>query len=89
MPSVRLRFVDTNDSLVSRVICGVELGPAYSHVEAVTPEGRCLGALTDSGAPSRPSSYDTTWSQQLFSTRRDRPASRSLLWLPANQKNSG
>jgi hypothetical protein len=66
MPSVRLRFVDTNDSLVSRVIRGAELGLAYSQVEAVTPDGLFLGALSGGGVQSRPSSYDTTWSQQLF-----------------------
>ena len=66
MPSVRLRFVDTNDGLVSRVIRGAELGLAYSHVEAVTPNGLYLGALSDGGVQARPSSYDTTWSQQLF-----------------------
>jgi hypothetical protein len=64
--AVRLRFVDTNDSLVSRVIRGAELGFAYSHVEAVTPDGQYLGALSDGGVQSRPSTYDTTWTRQLF-----------------------
>lgn len=64
--AVKLKFVDTNDNLVSRVIRGAELGLAYSHVEAVTPNGQYLGALSDGGVQSRPSTYDTTWSQQLF-----------------------
>jgi hypothetical protein len=74
MAYVRLRFVDTKDSLVSHIIRGAELGLPYSHVEAVTPDGQYLGALMDSGVQSRPSSYDTTWSQQLFV---DLPASEA------------
>ena len=66
MASIRLKFVDTNDGLVSRVIRGAELGFPYSHVEAVTPDGHYLGALSDGGVQSRASTYDTTWSQQLF-----------------------
>lgn len=64
--SIRLRFVDTNDNLISRIIRGAELGVPWSHVEAVTPDGLYLGALMDGGVQARLASYDTTWTRQLF-----------------------
>lgn len=72
MAFIRLRFVDTNDNLVSRIIRGAELGCAWSHVEAVTPidaehpAHNYLGALMQGGIEERPASYDRTWTRQLL-----------------------
>lgn len=64
--TVRLRFVDTQGDFVSAVIRGAQFGVAYSHVEAVTPDGFYLGALMSGGVQKRPATYDTTWTSELF-----------------------
>jgi hypothetical protein len=63
---IRLRFV-TDDSLVSRIIRGAQLGFWASHVEAVTPDGFYLGAHYAGDVQKRPADYDKgQWRQQLF-----------------------
>jgi hypothetical protein len=64
--SVILRFVDTQSNWVSAIIRGAQFGVCYSHVEAVTKEGFYLGALMSGGVQLRPSTYDTTWTSELF-----------------------
>jgi hypothetical protein len=70
--SVRLRFVDTQSNLVSRIIRGAELGVPWSHVEAVTPTGLYLGAISvieggfHAGVQARDPSYDKTWTKHLL-----------------------
>ncbi len=51
-----LRFVHCNDPISNGII--LQTGGLYSHVEAVTPEGKYLGAHADGGVEARPSDYD-------------------------------
>ena len=66
MATLRLRFVDSNDNLVARVIRGAQMGLPWSHVEAVIPDGLYLGALIDGGVQARLPAYDSSWTRQLF-----------------------
>lgn len=60
-----LRFVHGND-LVSDAIL-VDTGGLYSHVEAVTPDGKYLGAHANGGVLARPSNYDAgTFNREKF-----------------------
>lgn len=64
--AIRFRFVNTTDSLVSRIIRGAQFGVPYSHVEAVTPDGFYLGALMDGGVQKRASTYDNEYNSELI-----------------------
>lgn len=67
--TVRLRFVDTESSLVSRIIRSAEMGALWSHVECVTPDGKYLGSVMNGnpdGVAARDPTYDTTWTRELF-----------------------
>jgi len=54
--TIRLRFVRGIGRFSDAII--LDTGGAYSHVEAVTPDGRYLGAHSDGGVQARPSDYD-------------------------------
>jgi hypothetical protein len=65
MAAIRLRFV-TGASLVSAAIRAHEDFWA-SHVEAVMPDGKLLGAHVDGGVLARPAGYDAgQWTKQLI-----------------------
>lgn len=53
---IRLRFVHCPDAISNAIL--FDTGGLYSHVEAVTPDGKYLGAHADSGVQARPSDYD-------------------------------
>jgi hypothetical protein len=55
MPII-LRFVHATDIVSDGIL--VDTGGKYSHVEAVTPEGKLLGAHASGGVLARPSDYD-------------------------------
>ena len=68
MASVTLRFV-TDGDIVSAAIRGGEMGFWASHVEALTPDDKLLGAHYDGGVQARARSYDAgQWKQELFVT---------------------
>lgn len=63
---IRLRFVGSTD-VVSRIIKMGELGIPFQHVEAVTPDGRYLGAHMQGGVMARHVGYDAgSFSRELF-----------------------
>jgi hypothetical protein len=77
-----LRFVRHNDLCSDIIIRGV--GGSYSHVEAVTPDGRYLGAFGEgykdipAGVSARPMDYDAgKWADEKF------------MLLPADDSMSG
>jgi len=51
-----LRFVHCNDPISNGII--LQTGGLYSHVEAMTPDGKYLGARADSGVEARSTDYD-------------------------------
>lgn len=51
-----LRFVHCADAISNAII--FQTGGLYSHVEAVTPDGKYLGAHMDGGVLARPRDYD-------------------------------
>lgn len=51
-----LRFVHCSDIISDGIL--VDTGGKYSHVEAVTPDGKYLGAHADGGVKARPKDYD-------------------------------
>lgn len=53
---IRLRFVHCPDMISNGII--LQTGGRYSHVEAVTPDGKYLGAHADGGVQARPADYD-------------------------------
>ena len=62
---IRLRFVCGRDA-VSLAIRARENFP-FSHAEAVTPQGRYLGAHADGGVAARAPGYDAAWlERELF-----------------------
>lgn len=66
MASVTLRFV-TDGDIVSAAIRGGEMGFWASHVEALTPDGKLLGAHYAGGVQARTRDYDAgQWKRQLF-----------------------
>src|SRR5437016_3113271 len=56
MPMIRLRFVRGIGAISDAIV--LDSGGLYSHVEAVTPEGKYLGAHMDGGVQARPADYD-------------------------------
>lgn len=64
---IRLRFVQ-GASAFSAVISRAQLGDAWTHVEAVCPDGRWLGALLSEGVQARAAGYDKSWTAQQFAT---------------------
>lgn len=65
MPAIRLRFV-TGGELFSSAI-RLQEGFWASHVEAVMPDGRLLGAHIAGGVLARKADYDKgQWTKQLF-----------------------
>lgn len=62
MSNIRLRFVTCHDPISQ----GIRLRENFwaSHVEAVTPEGKYLGAHCDGGVQARPVDYDAPILQQ-------------------------
>ena len=54
--SIILRFVHGNDAASAAIIA--DTGGQFSHVEAVTPDGKYLGARADGGVLARPADYD-------------------------------
>lgn len=64
--SVTLRFV-TDGDVISHAIRGGEMGFWASHVEALTPDRKLLGAHYSGGVQARAAGYDAgQWSQQLY-----------------------
>jgi hypothetical protein len=62
---IKLRFVHCKDPISDLIL--VQTGGLYSHVEAVTPDGKYLGAHSDGGVLARPSDYDAgKFDRQLF-----------------------
>jgi hypothetical protein len=53
---ILLRFVHCTDPVSDAIL--VDTGGLYSHVEAVTPEGKYLGAHANGGVLARPADYD-------------------------------
>jgi hypothetical protein len=53
---IRLRFVRGIGALADAIV--FDTGGLYSHVEAVTPDGKYLGAHIDGGVQARPADYD-------------------------------
>ena len=53
---IRLRFVGRSDPESLAIL--FDTGGLYSHVEAVTPDGKYLGAHVDGGVQARPADYD-------------------------------
>lgn len=63
---ITLRFVTCNDS-VSNTIRRGEMGFWASHVEALMPDGKLLGAHAAGGVQECTSDYDASlWTQQLY-----------------------
>jgi hypothetical protein len=65
MSNIRLRFVTCHDEISA----GIRLRENFwaSHVEAVTPQGKYLGAHCDGGVQARAVGYDArTLQQELF-----------------------
>jgi hypothetical protein len=62
MSAIRLRFVTCRDPISA----GIRLRENFwaSHVEAVTPEGKYLGAHADGGVQARAAGYDAAVLQQ-------------------------
>jgi hypothetical protein len=64
MPII-LRFVHCTDIVSNGILA--ETGGKYSHVEAVTPDGKLLGAHASGGVMARPSNYDAgTFDRERF-----------------------
>lgn len=64
-PRIRLRFVSGRDA-ASLAIRARENFP-FSHAEAVTPQGRYLGAHASGGVAAREPGYDAAWlERELF-----------------------
>ena len=62
---IRLRFVYSDDPFSNAIL--LDTGGLYSHVEAVTPDGKYLGALSNGGVRARPADYDAgLFKRQLF-----------------------
>ena len=62
---ISLRFVHCPDVIGTAIL--LQTGGRFSHVEAVTPQGRYLGAHIGGGVLARPADYDKgLWSRQLF-----------------------
>lgn len=67
MTSIRLRFVTSGGSAVSKMIQFSQYGFWASHVEAVMPEGTLLGAHFAGGVMNRPADYDAgAFTQEEF-----------------------
>jgi hypothetical protein len=54
---IKLRFVHNHDAASDAIL--FDTGGLYSHVEAVTPEGKYLGARAEGGVLAREPDYDT------------------------------
>jgi hypothetical protein len=54
--AIIVRFVHGTDPVSDAIL--LDTGGLYSHVEAVTPEGKYLGAHADGGVLARDSNYD-------------------------------
>lgn len=64
---MRLRFVTSGNTAISKMIQFAQYGFWASHVEAVMPDGTLLGAHIDGGVQARPHDYDTTvFTHELF-----------------------
>lgn len=55
---IRLRFVTSGNSAISKMIQFAQYGFWASHTEAVMPDGMLLGAHIDGGVMERPTGYD-------------------------------
>jgi hypothetical protein len=66
MAAITLRFVEQAASDLSQIFIARDTDCPYVHVEAVTPEGKYLGALPDGGVQARDPGYDTTWTRELI-----------------------
>lgn len=66
MSAITLRFVTCSD-FASGIIRRGEMGFWVSHVEALTPDGKLLGAHDDGGVQARAADYDAgQWTLELF-----------------------
>lgn len=62
---IRLRFVHCPSVIGDAILAYT--GGRYSHVEAITPDGKYLGAHADGGVLAREPNYDKgQWSRQLI-----------------------
>lgn len=71
---IKLRFVHCNDAISNGIL--LQTGGLYSHVEAVTPDGKYLGAHADGGVQARPADYDSgKFDREFFA---DLPADEAM-----------